>query len=161
MLRRSPAWTSTIVAATLVCTTAPLAAAQGYPGTHTLVTRYSYPVLLGRLRRAVKDQHMAVVAIASASQGAAARGVQIPGNAVVMVFRNDYAVRMLHDNVAAGIEAPLRIYVTENPNGKASLTYRTPSAVFAPYHDAKLNRLARQLDPVFQKIVGEAAGTQK
>ena len=34
-----------------------------------------------------------------------------------MVFRNDYAVRMLQASVPAGIEAPLRLYVTENADG--------------------------------------------
>lgn len=56
---------------------------------------------------------MTVVARASASRGAASRGVTIPGNAVVEVFRNDYAVRMLNESVAAGYEAPLRFYPVE------------------------------------------------
>jgi uncharacterized protein (DUF302 family) len=100
---------------------------------------------------------MGVVAMASASRTAAARGVTIPGNAVVMVFRNDYAVRMLEASVPAGIEAPLRIYVTENPDGTASLTWHRPSAVFAPYGNAALDAMARELDPIFEKIVREAA----
>ena len=133
-------------------------AAVGYPGTHTDMTRYRYPALLQRLIAAVKAHHMVVVAQVSASHGAAARGVKIPGNAVVMVFRNDFAVTMLKDSVAAGIEAPLRIYVTANPNGTADITYRTPSAVFAPYHNPALNRLARTLDPIFAAIVRSAAG---
>lgn len=48
-----------------------------------------------------------------------------------MLFRNDYAVRMLAASVPAGIEAPLRLYLTEGANGKASVTWRDPSAVFA------------------------------
>ncbi len=133
-------------------------AAIGYPGTHTDQTRYRYPVLLARLIASVKAHHMAVVAKASASRGAAARGVKIPGNAVIMVFRNDFAVTMLKDSVAAGIEAPLRIYVTANGHGTADITYRTPSAVFAPYHNPALNRLAHTLDPIFAAIVRSAAG---
>lgn len=128
-----------------------------YPGTRTMTTSYSFPVLLERLHKAVTDHGMAVVAEASASAGAAKRGVKIPGNAVVMVFRNDFAVRMLQASVPAGIEAPLRIYVTENTNGTASITYRTPTAVFAPYGNAKLDALAKELDPIFAKIVQEAA----
>lgn len=99
---------------------------------------------------------MTLVAHASASRGAAARGIKIPGNAVLMVFRNDYAVRMLAASVAAGIEAPLRIYVTENRDGTASLTYRRPSAVFGLYGSAELDRMARELDTVFERIVKDA-----
>jgi uncharacterized protein (DUF302 family) len=101
---------------------------------------------------------MGLVAQASASRGAAARGVKIPGNAVLMVFRNDYAVRMLSASIPAGIEAPLRIYVTENADGTASITYRLPSAVFAPYQNRALDEMARELDAVFQNIVRNAAG---
>jgi uncharacterized protein (DUF302 family) len=101
---------------------------------------------------------MGMVAQASASAGAAGRGIKIPGNIVLMVFRNDYAVRMLQASVPAGIEAPIRLYVTENPDGTASLTYRTPSTVFAPYKSEKLNDMAAELDPIFDRIVHDAVG---
>ena len=83
-------------------------------------------------------------------------GIRIPGNAAIMVFRNDYAVRMLEASVAAGIEAPLRFYVTENADGSASLTYREPSAVFAPYGVPQLDALASELDTIFGKIAAQA-----
>ena len=85
-------------------------------------------------------------------------GIRIPGNAAIMVFRNDYAVRMLEASVAAGIEAPLRFYVTENAGGSATLSYRLPSAVFRPYRHAELDRLAGELDVLFARIAGDAAG---
>lgn len=129
-----------------------------YPGTQTVSSQHSFDQLLQRLERAISDNKMGLVAQASASKGAAARGVKIPGNAVLMVFRNDYAVRMLEASVPAGIEAPLRLYVTENADGTGSVTYRTPSATFAPYGNGKLDALASELDPVFAKIVTDAAG---
>lgn len=142
----------------LTCTIGIAQASPGYPGTRTEITHYPYRVLLSRLRRAIKAHHMAIVAEASASQGAKARGITIPGNAVIMVFRNDFAVTMLKDSVAAGIEAPLRIYVTANAHHTADITYRTPSAVFAPYHNTKLNALTKRLDPILAAIVRSAAG---
>lgn len=129
-----------------------------YPGTQTVSSQHSFEKVLQRLEHAIGDNKMGLVAQASASKGAAARGVNIPGNTVLMVFRNDYAVRMLEASVPAGIEAPLRLYVTENADGTASVTYRTPSATFAPYGSGKLDALARELDPVFAKIVTDAAG---
>ncbi len=127
-----------------------------YPGTVTVKSPYGFDALVARLEKAIADHGMGLVAQASASRGAAARGVKIPGNAVLMVFRNDYAVRMLEASVPAGIEAPLRLYVTENADGSASITYRRPSAVFGPYGNAKLDALAKELDPVFEKIVTDA-----
>lgn len=132
--------------------------AEAFPGTIALKTRHTFDTLLGRLEKAIADHKMGLVAQASASRGAASRGIKIPGNAVLMVFRNDYAVRMLKASVAAGIEAPLRIYVTENPDGSASVTYRKPSAVFAPYGSRALDEVAKELDAVFQDIVRDAAG---
>lgn len=155
-IRRLPA----ALAFALALGTFPIARAEQpypYPGTETAKTSYSFETLVSRLKKAIADNNMGLVAQASASQGAAARGIKIPGNAVLMVFRNDYAVRMLSASVPAGIEAPLRLYVTEDPDGTASVTYRHPSAVFAPYGSAKLDAMAKELDPVFEKIVNDAA----
>ncbi|MBI2296101.1 MAG: DUF302 domain-containing protein [Betaproteobacteria bacterium] len=124
----------------------------------TVRTRHGFDTLVSRVEKAIADHKMGLVAQASASRGAAARGVKIPGNAVLMVFRNDYAVRMLKASVPAGIEAPLRIYVTENADGTASLTYRRPSAVFAPYASPALDELAKELDVIFGSIVRDAGG---
>lgn len=130
--------------------------ADGLPGIQTLASPHDFAALVTKLEAAVTEHKMVVVAKASASQGAAARGVKIPGNAVIMVFRNDYAVRMLEASVPAGIEAPLRFYVTENAGGKASLTWRAPSAIFAPYGSAPLDKMAHELDPIFAAIARDA-----
>lgn len=139
-------------AAAAADTSAPLA------GTVTVKTKHGFDALVSRVEKAVADHKMGLVAQASASRGAAARGVKIPGNAVLMVFRNDYAVRMLKASVPAGIEAPLRLYITENADGSASLTYRTPSAVFAPYASPALAEIAKELDAIFRTIVRDATG---
>jgi len=147
--------------APLVAVSVLTAAAEGagpLPGTVTIKTQLGFDALVSRVEMAVAANKMGLVAQASASRGAAARGVKIPGNAVLMVFRNDFAVRMLKASVPAGIEAPLRIYVTENPDGSASLTYREPSAVFAPYGSPALDEIAKELDAVFRNIVRDAAG---
>lgn len=127
------------------------------PGTRTVASSHGFDALAARLEKAIESNKMGLVAQASASRGAAARGMKIRGNLVLMVFRNDYAVRMLAASVPAGIEAPLRIYVTEEADGKTRITWRTPSAVFAPYGSGELAAMARELDPVFEKIVRDAA----
>lgn len=131
---------------------------QPLRGTRISATRHAFDPLVARLEQSIKDNGMGLVAQASASRAAAGRGVKIPGNAVLMVFRNDFAVRMLKASVPAGIEAPLRLYVTENADGTTSISYRTPSAVFAPYGNSELDTMARELDPIVDKIVRDAAG---
>jgi uncharacterized protein (DUF302 family) len=132
--------------------------AQAPDGTRSIATAYKFDALVERVERATEKNGLGVVATASASRGASARGVKIPGNAVVMVFRNDIAVRLLAASVPAGIEAPLRLYVTENADGTATLSYRVPSVLFAPFRNAEVDRIARELDALLGKIVKDAAG---
>jgi len=105
------------------------------------------------LARAVADEKMGLVCHANAQRAAAGRGVTIKGNQVLMVFRNDFAVRLLAADPAAGFEAPIRIYVYENPDGTATVSYLAPSVVFAPYRHPEVQAVARELDPIFRAIV--------
>jgi uncharacterized protein (DUF302 family) len=114
------------------------------------------PLFTKRMRAAISDNNMGLVSAASASFGAASRGIKIPGNTVLGVYRNDFAVRMLKASVPAGIEAPIRFYITENSDGTATLTYRLPSAVFAPYGSPALDKMAAELDVIFKKIAADA-----
>jgi uncharacterized protein (DUF302 family) len=105
------------------------------------------------LERAVTEEKMALVCHANAQRGAAARGVMIKGNQVLLVFRNDVAVRLLAADPAAGFEAPIRIYVYENADGTATVSYIPPSVVFAPYRHSEVQAVARERDVVFKTII--------
>ncbi len=129
-----------------------------YPGTRIMKTSHSYGTLVQRLEEAVSKNKMGIVARASATLGAKSIGVTIPGNMVVMVYHPKYAVRMLNTSVPAGIEAPIRYYITEDANGTATLTYRTPSSVFNPYENAELDQMAKELDGIFERIAQDAVG---
>jgi uncharacterized protein (DUF302 family) len=123
-------------------------------------TPHGYKDLIGRVDQAVRDNKMGLVTRASATLGARkALGKTIPGNMVIGVYRPDLAVRMLEASIPAGIEAPIRFYITENADGTATLSYKPPSAVFAPYEDggAALRELAAELDVIFDKIARQAA----
>lgn len=124
-----------------------------YPGTKTVETGQPFAAYVDTLKDAIRANKMGIVAEASATAGAASIGVEIAGNRVIMIYRPDFAVRMLKASVAAGIEAPLRLYVTENDDGTARLTYRTPSAVFAPYEVPALDEMAAELDEIVEAIV--------
>ena len=80
---------------------------------------------------------------------------------MVGVFNNDFAVRILALSTAAMIEAPVRFYVTENADGTATLSWKEPSFVFAPYLDEggpALAGIAQDLDRHFAAIAARAAG---
>jgi uncharacterized protein (DUF302 family) len=124
-------------------------------------TGQAYAELLGNLKAAIKAEGMFVVTEAGPTEAAKGRGITIPGNRVVGVYRNDFALRALATGTAAMIEAPIRFYVTENNDGTATLSYKTPSHVFAPYLDesgADLAAVAVELDAIFAAIAARAAG---
>ena len=129
------------------------------PGWIVIETSLSYADLVEKTEAAVKANKMNIVNFASASEGAKAQGFTIAGNRVLGVYRNDFARRMLAASVAAGIEAPIRIYLTEGADKKATLSYRTPSTMFAPYFDEggeALKAVASELDAIFASIVADA-----
>lgn len=129
------------------------APSAGQDGRITVKSTAPFGRVAEALERAVTGEKMAVVCHANAQRGAAGRGVTIKGNQVLMVFRNDFAVRLLAADAAAGFEAPIRIYVYENPDGTATVSYMPPRAVFAPYRHAEVQAIAGELDVIFKAIV--------
>ncbi|MEI2386264.1 DUF302 domain-containing protein [Breoghania sp. JC706] len=125
------------------------------PGWIIQPTPYTFDDLSDRLKRAIAAENMNLVTQASASDSARAQGIDIRGNRIFGVFRNDLARRMLSASIAAGIEAPVRFYVTENADGTATLAYKTPHMIFKPYFEEggdTLRAVADELDAVFKAI---------
>lgn len=140
---------------------APTLALEPQEGWCVHPTQKSYDALLADLKVAVRAERMGLVAEAGPTEAAAARGVEIPGNRVVVVLSNDFAVRILRPSPAAMIEAPVRFYVTEAPDGTAMLAYKTPSLVFASYMEeggTDLDAVAAQLDTILAAIADRARG---
>lgn len=133
------------------------ARAQVDAGYRVVASKLPFAKLEEAVAAAVKAAGMNAVTRASASDGARARGVTIRGDVVFGVFRNDFAVRMLAANVDAAIEAPVRLHLVEEPDGTTSIRYHLPSAVFGQYEGEAIKALGRELDPIFTKIVAEAA----
>ncbi len=116
-------------------------------------SQHDFATTLKRLEAAVKQNKLAVVNRANAQAGAKSQGVKVPGNQVWGVYGPKFAVRMLNANVDAGFEAPIRLYIVENPNGTVDVSYIKPSVVFQPYGNADLDTMAQELDGLFAKIV--------
>ena len=128
-------------------------------GFEVFQTSKPFDTLVTDTRTAVKSNGLIVVTQAGPTKAAAKRGITIPGNMVIGVFNNDFAVKVLATSTAAMIEAPIRLYVTENADGTATLSYKRPSFVFAPYADeggAALADLATELDQRFEGIAAQA-----
>ena len=144
LLAASPAWAEDM---------------QPRPGFAIYPSGKAYEDLVSDTVAAIKENGLFVVTQAGPTKAAASRGITIPGNRVLGAFNNDYAVRVLETSTAAMIEAPIRFYVTENTDGTATLSYKTPGFVFAPYADQggdALGEIAAELDAKFQDIAETA-----
>jgi uncharacterized protein (DUF302 family) len=122
-------------------------------------TTKGYAQLIDDVKSAATSNKMGIVTQAGPTEAAKNRGITIPGNRVIGIFNNAYAVDILNLSTAAMIEAPLRMYVTENTDGTATLSYKLPSTVFAPYTDEagpELAALAAELDALFATISTQA-----
>lgn len=118
----------------------------------------SFDALVEGVRAGAAAGDLAVVTAAGPTAAAARRGITIPGNRVIGLFNNDYAVRILGLSTAAMIEAPIRIYVTENARGGATLSYKLPSHVLRPYaaEAPALEKIAEALDAAFAAVAAAA-----
>jgi len=120
-----------------------------------LPSPYGFDETLARIERAVEGNGMFKVATASASRAAAGLSIAIPGDAVVLVFRNDFARRILAADQTAGIEAPLPIQIRETKAGIV-IAWKRPSDVYRGYAAPEIAKAARELDAIFAKIAADA-----
>ncbi len=145
----------------LMTTHTAFAEMQERPGWVVIPTSHDYVTLVKRVKTAAAKQKLGVVSQASATAGAKrVLNKTIPGNTVIGLYHPRFAVPMLEASIAAGIEAPIRVYITENADETATLSYKKPSHVFSPYMDEggeKLKMLATQLDMVFDILATKAA----
>lgn len=133
--------------------------AKPYSGMVTIETGKPFKPYVKALKGAIKANKFNIVGLACANCAAKSQGVTIPGNRVFLFFRPDYAVRMLSYSTAAGIEAPIRVYVTETEKGTARVTYRLPSHVFGAYEISGLKTMGAELDGHVKKILDDAGAS--
>ncbi|MEP1586988.1 MAG: DUF302 domain-containing protein [Tateyamaria sp.] len=150
-----------LLTALILVSFASMAQAEMAPrdGWSVVPTAKSYDELIDAVKTAAKSNKMGVVTQAGPTGAAKNRGITIPGNRVIGLFNNVYAVNVLALSTAAMIEAPIRMYVTENKDGSATLSYKLPSTAFGPYMDeagSELVRMASELDTIFATISTEA-----
>ncbi len=109
-----------------------------------------------KLTDAVLAYPMGLVAHVNGQANAAKRGLSVPADQILEVFRPDFAIRVWQADKAAGIDIPLRIHVYDR-DGATMVAYRTAREVFAPYANAALDRVAAEVDAVFETLLASLA----
>jgi uncharacterized protein (DUF302 family) len=125
-------------------------------GKVVLTSKAPFAKVAATLEKAIADQGLGLVCHTDPQQAAAARGVKIPGNQAFLVFTNAFVVRLINADPRAAYEAPIRIYLYENRDGTATLTYVKPSALLKPYAHPEVQKVGAELDPIFEKIATQA-----
>lgn len=105
-----------------------------------------------KLIEAIQAVPMGLVAHVNGQANAAKKGIAVPADQILEVFRPDFAIRVWKAHKPAGIDIPLRIHLYE-ADGKTRVAFRTAREVFAPYANAELDAIAGELDPIFAALL--------
>lgn len=95
---------------------------------------------------------MGLVAHANGQANCAKKGISVPADQVLEVFRPDFAVKVWAADKAAGIDIPLRIHLYE-ADGRSWVAHRPASVVFQPYANPQLDGLGGELDVIFNQLL--------
>lgn len=104
------------------------------------------------LIEAVAAYPMGLVAHINGQANCAKRGIQVPADQILEIFRPDFAVRVWKTEKSAGIDIPLRVHLYQR-DGNTVVTFRTARSVFAPYANPELDRIAVDLDGIFDQLL--------
>jgi uncharacterized protein (DUF302 family) len=105
-----------------------------------------------KLIAAIAAYPMGLVAHADGQANCAKKGIAVPADQVLEVFRPDYAVKVWAADKAAGIDIPLRIHLYE-ADGRTWVAHRPASDVFKPYLNPQLDALGSELDAIFNQLL--------
>jgi len=113
-----------------------------------------------RLLEGIAAAPLALVAHINGQANAAKRGLRVPADQILEVFRPDFAVRVWAADKRAGIDIPLRIHVYE-AEGAAVVAHRPPSEVFAAYANSALDEVAADLAPLLARVFAPLQSVQR
>ncbi len=105
-----------------------------------------------KLIAAIAAYPMGLVAHANGQANCAKKGIEVPADQVLEVFRPDFAVKVWKAEKAAGIDIPLRIHLYE-ADGRTWIAYRPAVEVFKPYANPQLDVLGSELDVIFNQLL--------
>ena len=105
-----------------------------------------------KLTEAAQAEPMGVLAHINGQANCAKKGIVVPADQILEIFRPDFAIRVWQAHKPAGIDIPLRIHLYD-AGGKTVVSFRTAREVFAPYASPSLDAIAGDIDPIFTRIL--------
>ncbi|WP_018140914.1 DUF302 domain-containing protein [Thioalkalivibrio sp. ALJ7] len=117
-----------------------------------ITTRLDAETVVEKLKAAIEDQGLKLVAHINGQANAAKIGVEVPTDQILEIFHPAYAVRVWEACKSAGIDIPLRIHVSEE-GGLIHVRTRPASSVFAPWGSPQLDAIGAELDPKLAAVL--------
>jgi uncharacterized protein (DUF302 family) len=105
-----------------------------------------------KLTEAAQAVPMGVLAHINGQANCAKKGITVPADQILEIFRPDFAIRVWQAHKPAGLDIPLRIHLYD-ADGKTVVNFRTAGEVFAPFASPALDAIAGDIDPIFTRIL--------
>jgi uncharacterized protein (DUF302 family) len=105
-----------------------------------------------KLTEAALAVPMGVLAHLNGQANCAKKGIDVPADQILEIFRPDFAIRVWKAHKPAGIDIPLRIHLYD-ADGKTQVAFRTTQEIFAPYAKPELAAIAADIDAIFAGIL--------
>jgi len=132
----------------------------GKPGTEAasfqsshLSTR-SFEEVLSRLRKEIAGAGLRVLNEIDPQKALQGIGRSIGGSRLIFFFHPEHVVRVLETDWSAMVEAPLKLLVTELPEGIVSIRMADPMVAFGRYGNSALAGFGKELAATCQRILG-------
>lgn len=116
-------------------------------------SNYSFQETLDRLTGAVRDANLVLIKEVDYQTMLKMVNMNTEGLRSYEVFHPRYGAQLFGGDRRAGLEVPLRIFVSEDGE-RAIISYYQPSSVFAGY--SGLGGLGSELDGVFDQMTNQA-----
>lgn len=119
------------------------------------VSAHDFTSTVKRLESALQRRGFMIVARADHQNMLRVVGATIKGSVTIEFGKPAMGKMYLPAHPEIGLEMPMRMYVWERGDGKAVVSYRRPSAVFAAY-GPDLKTMGETMDVVFDEIAEDA-----
>jgi uncharacterized protein (DUF302 family) len=114
----------------------------------------SFEDVLSSLRKEIEGAGLRVLNEIDPQKAVQGIGRSMGGLRLIFFFHPELVVRVLETDWTAMVEAPLKLVVTELPEGTVSIRMADPIAAFGRYGNSALTSFGKELAETCQRIIG-------
>ncbi len=118
------------------------------------VSTRGFEAVLASLRNGIDGAGMRVLHEIDPQRALAGAGYAISGSRLLFFFHPDLVARVMRADLSAMVEAPLKLVVTELPDGGVSVRMADPAEAFGRYGNPALAALGQELAVRCRTIIG-------